>query len=353
MICPRCQAAMADNVVFCTTCGTAVGAAEQPPAGSSSMTRPVQPGYRPPDQPGDNQPAHPGQPPQGQPSYRQPAQPPPGQPSYSQAGQPPPGQPGYRQPGQPGHPPGQPGYAPPGQPGYAPPGQPSYSQPAQPGYAPPGQPSYSQPAQPGYAPPGQPGYRQPTQPAYPPQGQPGYQQPGYGPPGYTPTGQPGYGPPGQPGYFPPAPHATPAFAFDLKRLSGAEQVIGGACVVLIITLFLPWFGISGDGISVTASGFSAHGYLVIALLTAVALIAYLVMRTGWDDPPVKLPVPDMPLLLATTGLQLLIVLIAFLFKPAFTSWQFGAYLGLIAALAACAAAAVPAIGSMQGSRPGS
>ena len=337
MICPRCQAAMADNVVFCTTCGTAVGAAEQPPAGSSSMTRPVQPGYRPPDQPGDNQPAHPGQPPQGQPSYRQPAQPPPGQPSYSQAGQPPPGQPGYRQPGQPGHPPGQPGYAPPGQPGYAPPGQPSYSQ----------------PAQPGYAPPGQPGYRQPTQPAYPPQGQPGYQQPGYGPPGYSPHGQPGYGPPGQPGYFPPAPHATPAFAFDLKRLSGAEQVIGGACVVLIITLFLPWFGISGDGISVTASGFSAHGYLVIALLTAVALIAYLVMRTGWDDPPVKLPAPHMPLLLATTGLQLLIVLIAFLFKPAFTSWQFGAYLGLIAALAACAAAAVPAIGSMQGSRPGS
>lgn len=39
-------------------------------------------------------------------------------------------------------------------------------------------------------------------------------------------------------------------------------------------------------------------------------------------------------------------------QPAFTGWQFGAYLGLVAALAACAAAAVPAIGSMRGSRPG-
>jgi hypothetical protein len=187
----------------------------------------------------------------------------------------------------------------------------------------------------------------------PPQGQPGYQQPGYGPPGYSPQGQPWYGPPGQPGYFPPAPHAGPAFAFDLKRLSGAEQAIGGASAVLIITLFLPWFGISGGGISVTASGFSAHGHLVIALLTAIALIAYLVMRAGWGDLPVRLPVAHQPLLLAATSLQLLIVLIAFLVKPAFTGWQFGAYLGLIAALTACAAAAVPAIGSMQGSRPGS
>jgi hypothetical protein len=172
------------------------------------------------------------------------------------------------------------------------------------------------------------------------------------PPAYSPPGQPGWGQPGwgQPGH-PPA--GRPAFAFDLKRLSRAEQVLGGACAVLIITLFLPWFGISGGGVSVTASGFSAHGYLVIALLTAIALIAYLAMRAGWDDPPVKLPVADAPLLLAGTGVQLLIVLIAFLVKPAFTGWQFGAYLGLIAALVACGAIALPALQSLQGSRPGS
>ncbi len=277
---------MADNVVFCTNCGTQVAGAGQSAAASSTATRPAQPGY------------------------------------------PPPGGPGYAQPG------------------YAPQEQPSYGQPPQPGYPPPGQSGYGQPGQPGYPPPGQPGHHQP---GYGPPGQSGYGPPGYGPPGQSGYGPPGYGPPG---YRPPAPPAAPAFSFDLKRLSGAERVIGGASVVLIITLFLPWFGISGGGVTFSVSGFSAHGYLIIALLTAVALIGYLVMRAGWDDPPVKLPVANVPLLLTGTGLQLLIVLIAFLVKPAFTGWQFGAYLGLIAALAACAAVAVPAIGSRPGSRQG-
>ena len=35
-------------------------------------------------------------------------------------------------------------------------------------------------------------------------------------------------------------------------------------------------------------------------------------------------------------------------QPAGTGWQFGAYLGLLAALVACGAIVVPAIGTMQG-----
>jgi hypothetical protein len=310
MICPRCQAAMTGDVVFCTNCGTRFGEPEQSAAGSANLTQPAQPWNTQAGQPGE------------------------------------PGQPGYS-------PPGQPGYSPPAHPGYAPQGPPSYG-PGQPGYQQPAQPGFSRP---GYAPHGpaawgQPGRGGPAQPGYPLPGQSGYSQPGVNPPAYGAPGQPGWGQPGwgQPGH-PPA--ARPTFAFDLKRLSGAEQVLGGACAVLIITLFLPWFGISGDGVSVTASGFSAHGYLVIALLTAIALLAYLVMRAGWDDPPVRLPVASAPLLLAGTGGQLLIVLIAFLVKPAFTGWQFGAYLGLIAALVACGAIALPALQSRQGSRPGS
>jgi hypothetical protein len=258
MICPRCQATMADNLSFCTNCGNQFGAQA---AGSSSMT--------------------------------QPAQPP--QPDYA--------------------PPPQPGYAPPPQPGYAPPTQ-SYSAPPQ---------SYS-------APPAQPGYS-------PQQASQGY-SPQQSPPGYSPQGQPGSGPPAQ--------HHGPPFAFDIKRLSRVDQVIGGASLILIITLFLPWFGVFG----VTESGFDAHGFLFIPLLTAILLVAYLVLWAGWDNPPIRLPVAHAPLLLVGTGLQFLIVLIAFLIKPAYTSWQWGAYLALIAALVACAAIVVPAVQSMQGGSQG-
>jgi len=280
MICPRCQASMADNVSFCTNCGTQFGTAGQRPQGNSDATQQAQPGY----------------PQQGQPTYSQPGY---SQPGYSQ--------PGYSQPG-----------------GYAPQGQPTHYQP---GYAPQGQSSSSQPAQPGYSPQGQ--------------------QHGYGPPGQ----QPGYSQPGQqPGYRPPAgpPQHGPPFAFDLNRLSRVDQVVGASSLILIITLFLPWFGVSLGGYSASESGFDAHGYLIIPLLTAIVLIAYLVMRAGWDHLPWKLPIEHAPLLLAGTGLQALIVLLAFLFKPTGTDWQFGAYLGLLAALVACGAAVMPAINSMQG-----
>jgi zinc-ribbon domain len=257
MICPRCQAAVAENASFCTNCGAQFG-------GQSAPT-----GAAP--------------------------QPPP----------PPPPGPGYGPPQQ-GHPQPHPGSA----------------------QAPPG---YSQPP---------PGYSQPQQ-GYPPQ----QQGPGYGPPGQ----QQGYRPPGQ---YQTAP-AGPAFSFDLRRLNRVDQVIGVASLILIITLFLPWFGLTLDGVSASVSGFSAHGYLIISLLTAVVLIGYLVMRAGWDDPPMKSPVAHAPLLLVLTGLQLLIVLIAFLFKPDGLGWQFGAWLGLLAALVACGAIVMPAIQSMQAGNSGS
>jgi hypothetical protein len=296
---------MADNVSFCTNCGTQFGTAGQRPQGNSDATQQAQPGY----------------PQQGQPTYSQPGYPQQGQPTYSQPGYPQQGQPTYNQPGY-----NQPGY---NQPGY---NQPGYSQ--QGGYAPQGQPTSYQP---GYAPQGQSSYRQPGPPGqsgYSPQGQ----QPGYGPPGQ----QPGYRPPSGP------PQHGPPFAFDLNRLSRADQVVGASSLILIITLFLPWFGVSLGGYSASESGFDAHGYLIIPLLTAIVLIAYLVMRAGWDHLPWRLPIQHAPLLLVGTGIQALIVLLAFLFKPTGTDWQFGAYLGLLAALVACGAAVMPALNSMQG-----
>ncbi len=139
------------------------------------------------------------------------------------------------------------------------------------------------------------------------------------------------------------------FAFDLKRLRTPELVIGGASLIVLLSLFLPWFGTRGLG--PTASGLAGHGYLALALLAAVAVVTYLVLRAGWDTLPVQFPIAHTPVLLLGTGLQLLIVLFGFWLKPTgFPSWGFGAYLGLLAAVVACGTIVVPVVRSLQGQR---
>jgi len=53
--------------------------------------------------------------------------------------------------------------------------------------------------------------------------------------------------------------------------------VGGASLVVLISLFLPWFGVSVLGESFSLSGTTAHGYLVIVVIVAVLMIAYLVL----------------------------------------------------------------------------
>ncbi len=141
-----------------------------------------------------------------------------------------------------------------------------------------------------------------------------------------------------------------SFRMDLRRLSRVDQTVGGASLVLLISLFLPWFGFSGFDGAFSVSGTSTHGYLVIVVILALLMMAYLVMRSGWDKFPVNLPIAHAPLLLIGTGLQLLLVLIGFLAKPSGLSWEIGAYLGLIAAITAAGPVIVPAIRSWQASR---
>jgi hypothetical protein len=182
-------------------------------------------------------------------------------------------------------------------------------------------------------------------------------QPGNAPYTQPATGQPGVGQPrhaqaphAQPTQVQPQAHwqnqvrpsSAPAFRLDLKRLARTDLTIGGAGIVVFISLFLPWFGVLGF----TTSGISLHGYLVIAMLADLAVLAYLALRAGWDTPPFKLPIAHAPLLLIGTGVQLLLVLIGFLQSDGL-GHEFGAYLALLAALVACGAIAVPVISSFQ------
>jgi hypothetical protein len=185
----------------------------------------------------------------------------------------------------------------------------------------------------------------------PPQNAPGWAaQPPAATPPPPPQNAPGWA---APGMAAPAASPSPAgagaspFRLDLRRLTAPDRTIGIASVLLCISLFLPWYGVSVDGISFSQSGISGHGYLVIVLILALVILGYLVLRAGWDRLPMRLPVAHAPLLLVATGLQLLIVLIAFLVKPGGLGWDFGAFLGLIAAIAACAPIGIPAVRSLR------
>jgi hypothetical protein len=149
----------------------------------------------------------------------------------------------------------------------------------------------------------------------------------------------------------------PAFNLDLKRLTRDDQIVGGATLVLFISLFLPWFSVSVKGFGSTFAGGSVnglyHGYMYIDLILALAVLAFLVMRAGFDQLPFRLPVgPDQALLVAT-GINVVLALISFVFKPAggfgvSVGWGIGAYLGLIAAIAAVAPLGVPFLRSRTG-----
>ena len=140
------------------------------------------------------------------------------------------------------------------------------------------------------------------------------------------------------------PGQTPAearFGFDRRRLGTPDLIIGAATIVALLSLLLPWFSTFGY----SASGISQHGYLVIALLAALVVLGYLVMRASWDRPPVRLPIAHAPLLLVGTSVQLLFVVIGFLQTDGLNR-EFGAYLGLVAAFVACAVIAAPIIHSV-------
>jgi hypothetical protein len=137
--------------------------------------------------------------------------------------------------------------------------------------------------------------------------------------------------------------SIPAYKFDAARWSLADRIAGVATIVLFISLFLSWFGITVIGITVTASGVSAHGYLYIVMVICILEIAYLVLRAGWDELPISANLPHLTVMLVATIVNLVLVFIGFIFKPGGSGvgWEFGAFLALIAAAVAAAPYAIP------------
>jgi hypothetical protein len=138
--------------------------------------------------------------------------------------------------------------------------------------------------------------------------------------------------------------AVPAYKFEAARWSLADWIAGIASIVLFFSLLLYWFGISLDGTGITVgqmSGVSAHGFLYIVMIICILEVAYLVLRAGWDELPISGNVPHLTVMLVATIVNLVLVFIAFIDKPAGYGWEFGAFLALIAAVVAAAPYAIP------------
>ena len=167
---------------------------------------------------------------------------------------------------------------------------------------------------------------------------------------YTPPPPPPPPPPGSPpqGSPPPPVGASPRpqVSFDLKSISHADRLAGGGTLVLFIALFLPWFKVDFTFGTASASGLSIHGYLYITLILCLAIIAFVVAEAlGLWKLPSSSQVGREQLLLIATTINLVLVLIAFLFKPGGhgVGWDWGAFVALIAAVVAVFPLAAPVI----------
>ena len=194
---------------------------------------------------------------------------------------------------------------------------------------------------------------------------PGYvpPAPAYGPPAGQPTtGYPqGQYQPGQSGPYVQRSSSVPPVKFDLNRLTTVDKVVAVATLVTMVSLWLPWFSgkysALGETSTGTISGTGDHGWLWLEFILALALLAYLAARAAWDQLPFRLPVAHATLLIAGTGLQFLLILIAFFDMPSTNgvpglsiSWDFGAFLALIASIVAAGPVIYPAVRSYLDSR---
>ena len=57
--------------------------------------------------------------------------------------------------------------------------------------------------------------------------------------------------------------------FDINRLSRLDRVVVGAAVVALVTLFLPWYGVTYGSVAASVSGWhTGYGWLGAALIFA-------------------------------------------------------------------------------------
>jgi hypothetical protein len=125
-------------------------------------------------------------------------------------------------------------------------------------------------------------------------------------------------------------------AFDMKKLDTSDRIVVGASALTIICLFLPWYGASGGGFSVSVSGFSS-GYGWLGALLIIAAGVYLAMVRAGSNMPNTGVGPGVAVL-GLSVLGTLIVIIRWITIPSGSGLgytygpMFGMYLTILAGL---------------------
>ena len=126
----------------------------------------------------------------------------------------------------------------------------------------------------------------------------------------------------------------------LNVLNAKDRVAGPATVALLVSFWLPWYSIG----PFSADGLSVHGWLFIAVLNSIVLVLYvLITAFGVGDLAELGRMSKEQLLVLMTGVNVALVVLGFLLKPAGFSWSWGAFLALAAAIVAFLPFGVPLI----------
>ena len=123
---------------------------------------------------------------------------------------------------------------------------------------------------------------------------------------------------------------------DASRWTESDRIAGIASAALLISLFLPWFGVSFLGMTVTADGLESHGYLRIVLILCLAILGYLALRISPLRSVLPAPRAHERIMLTATAVNLALVVIGVIAIPGgfMVGREYGAFVGGVAALAA-------------------
>ncbi len=132
--------------------------------------------------------------------------------------------------------------------------------------------------------------------------------------------------------------------FRINRWSPADRAAVVGTSVLFVSLFLPWFEL--NAFRVTKSGLVAHDYLYVVLILCLIVIAYLVSVARREPPGFERQVSHEQLLLVGTGINLVLVLVAFVAKPTGAGifefgWTYGSFIAVASAIVAFVPLALP------------
>ncbi len=138
----------------------------------------------------------------------------------------------------------------------------------------------------------------------------------------------------------PAPKRVGKSRERLNALDRTDWVIGPATLILLISFWLPWYSVG----PFSAGGLSAHGWLFIAVVDSIVLLLYVVITAfGLGELAAQGRMSKDQILALITGVNLALVVLGVLLKPAGFGRSWGAFVALAAAIVAFVPFGVPMI----------